>query len=199
MEEHAPSPDLPLPKDDLVEVPFRGDLLVMLDVVLFLSDSARIGHVRVLVPWLRRFCSCVSIRLGRRTTPGALSIGRASLPLATRAIGMAIRCDLGLVPACRTHVALCHPLVETFVRVYIMHVELFAMAFEDVGLSCAGRRPIEVRGQHGGWRVTLTFDPVPAHDVHVSVSAMGIRRGECLRHEAGCRWKASVWNALNTH
>lgn len=52
-QENLPRPDLPLAKVDLVKVPFRGDLLVMLDIVLFLRDHARVCHGPVSIFGLR--------------------------------------------------------------------------------------------------------------------------------------------------
>ena len=43
---HAPGLDLPLPKDDLVEVSLRKQLSMLLDVVLLLGQLPRLGRLR---------------------------------------------------------------------------------------------------------------------------------------------------------
>lgn len=128
----SPCPDLPSPKNDLVEVPFCGDLLVVLDVVLFLSDRLRNTCRKPGRPCIRVTRRDLAIGTGR-----TLPIHGSPLPLASCSI---IRHRL--VGSCRTYGALGQPLVESFVCIYIMHVYFASTALEDMRLlySCVRER-----------------------------------------------------------
>ena len=83
--EHAPSLDLPLSKDDLIEVSLRKQLSMLLDVVLLFSQLAQLGRLcSSAIRDLLRMCS----RLGVCAVGDASCAGRglsslgAALPFA---------------------------------------------------------------------------------------------------------------------
>lgn len=153
----APRPDLPLPKEHLLEVPLRADLLVVQQVVLLLREPgvgeraerlllARHGRRAVLARRRGRRLLREAVRGRRpRRALGRRGRGRAARAAAPALAGRATRG--GRVCGCvreawrglgvgEADVRGEQPLVQAFVLVLVVYIDLIRQPSEDVRKFC---------------------------------------------------------------